>query len=528
MKYRERLEVLSFFDVSIVMPFFNRLGDFTRTLPYNAKFFQRNGIEVVVVLDSPHEELGLIKLIEQYPFINFKIIVNRTAHEWRNPCKVLNVGVKNSSYNFIMVLDPEVELITDVIYQLRYVITFYQNSYVTGVVAFLSHDEDISNVEAETIWLPYGSIMMAKRHLLVVRGYNENFTKWGGEDNQIRRKLDLIGLQHIELLDAKTVHREKNSDGHMQRSLRVDEMPIKHLKNILYPKKAVFNDETWGLDFDEIIWSWDINKSYDELYKYLSLFEKYWTGRESTLKSNFQIVCLVQTRNEANSISEFLLHLDSIFDGVIVLDDGSTDTTYEKTVSEKLLLKVKKKYKGYFDDLQNRNLLLRLSSFFKSQWFVFIDVDERFDERYNNVRKLTMNDDIDVYSFLLVDIWNNKDTYRYDLPYGENGVLKRGRMFRSHGSLQIISQREIHFPAVPYYRNHQIADILIHHHGNFSKQIRRKKYELYSAQDRDGKKMGLSSYDYLLENEVHLKPVADLNIQNYMKSIRSKQLNPDS
>ncbi|MEM8937936.1 MAG: glycosyltransferase [Bacteroidota bacterium] len=512
MRYRKHLEIESFFDVSIIMPFYRRLSDFTRTLPKNARFFQRNGIEIVILLDEVEEEQGLLNLVQQYPFINFKIVINRKKHEWRNPCKVLNVGILNSTYSYIMVLDPEVELMADVVYQLRYTLQYHKNSYATGVVSFISHNDTLHNI-SEDAWLPYGSIMAPKKDLIHLKGYNENFTEWGGEDNQIRRKLDLIGLRQIELLDAKTVHREKKNDGHLKRSLRVNKMPIRHLKNILFPRSAIFNDENWGTDFKEILWDWKSNKTYKELHKYLDPFEHNSIVDEDMFNKNFQFIALVQTRNESKHVPNLLFHLNHYFDGIILLDDGSTDETYEKAISDKLLVKVKKRFKGYFDDLENRNILLRISCFFKSDWFVFIDADERFDSRYCDIRSLANQNDIDVYSFFLVDLWNTENTYRLDMPYGENGILKRPRMFRNKGSLQINAKREIHFPAVPYYQNLRVAKVLLLHYGNYTSEIRQRKYERYTSQDRDGKKMGISSYNFLLDKEVDLRLVDDIKLE---------------
>lgn len=54
------------FDLSIVMPFYKRLDEFKRVFPSKAKYYERNGIEVVIVADEPTEEQGLLDYIRRY------------------------------------------------------------------------------------------------------------------------------------------------------------------------------------------------------------------------------------------------------------------------------------------------------------------------------------------------------------------------------------------------------------------------------------------------------------------------------
>jgi hypothetical protein len=515
MRYRKKSEIINFFDVSIIMPFYKKINDFRRVLPKNAHFFQRNGIEVLIILDEPSEEEALLDYIDQYPFINFKIIINRKDHEWRNPSKVLNVGIKAASNSYIMVLCPELELVNDVIYKLRYIVTYYPGTFATGVVAFIDHNDNVAEL-TNLNWMHYGSIMVDKNSLMLISGYDENFEKWGGDDDQIRKRLELLGLKKMEVLDAKIVHREDKSDGHKTRTLKSNALSLRYLRNVLYPKKIIVNNEDWGKDFNECIWDWNKNKSYAALKKYLTCFQDSKILNEDSCKKEHEIIALIQVRNESNNISEILYHLEDLCDGVILLDDGSTDGSYEKAIHNKLLAKVKKNYKGYFDDLENRNNLLKIANFFKSKWFFFIDADERFDPRYNNIKDCTNKEEVDVYRFFLVDLWDDIKKYRIDIPDNRKqrgGITTRARMFRNKGSLQINSNREIHFPAVPYYKKFQEAPLLLLHYGNFDKEVRMRKYDLYISQDPDGKKQA-HSYSFLKDEQVILKSLAQINLEN--------------
>ena len=59
-----------------VMPFYKKMKEFRRVFPKNRKFFERNGIEVVLVLDTPEESQELLDYISLYPFVNWRIVMN--------------------------------------------------------------------------------------------------------------------------------------------------------------------------------------------------------------------------------------------------------------------------------------------------------------------------------------------------------------------------------------------------------------------------------------------------------------------
>ena len=513
MKFRRQKGLIQFFDVSIIMSLYKEIKDFKRVLHKNVSFFQRNGIEVIIILNEQAEEEELLNFIQQYPLINFKIIINRNKHDYRNHSKVLNVGLRHASFDYILSIDPEVELLTDVIYQLRYVLEHYPNTFATGLGTILDQESNFNDFE-NLFWSPYGSIMIKKKDLLAINGYDESFEQWCGEYNLMSRRLEMNGINRMNVLEARTLYREDGCDFQYERVKRIRSMPVKLLKHILYPKKVVINDNYLGDDFGEIIWDWNAHKSYSGLKKHLKSFNDSSILNTTICEKHYDIIALIQVRNEVENIVEILPHIENYCDGVLLLDDGSTDGSYETAKNDKLLVKVQKLYKGYFDDLENRNDLLKLASFFKSRWFLFIDADERFDPRYDDIRGYINKKDANVYRFHLIDLWDNPETYRIDIPDRKNnGIANRARLFRNKGSMQIYANRELHFSVAPYSSKMQIANILLLHYGNYSNKIRERKYELYSSQDPDGKKNGFT-YEFLKDEKVILGELDKLSLDN--------------
>ncbi|MCM1142115.1 MAG: glycosyltransferase family 2 protein [Muribaculum sp.] len=158
-------DIINNFDVSIVMPFYKKLKEFKRVFPTNHRYFERNGIELILVLDTPDEKEELIDFISNYPFINWKIILNEKPHEWRNPAKPLNVGIRHASKEFIMVCSPESEMLTDVIYLLRQTFEIYPdyNHFAIGRVCFADNENINLNNFDNYHSIPFGSIMNTPR-----------------------------------------------------------------------------------------------------------------------------------------------------------------------------------------------------------------------------------------------------------------------------------------------------------------------------------------------------------------------------
>ena len=490
--------VIHNFEVSVVMSFYKKLGEFKKVLPKNAPFFQRNGVEVIIVLDEPAEKEGLIDLIKEYPFINWKIIVNEQEHFPRNHAPVLNVGIKHATKKYILISDPEVEFYTDVIYQLRHLLENYQGHYATGTVAFIEEANIINKNNIESLqFLDYGSIMVEKTTLKKIGGYNEQFIKWGGEDDNIRKRLDFAGAKQLKVPEAKSLHREKELKL-IQRFAKTNRFTAKELKYIYYPQKAKANGNLWGKEFNKVVYNWQ-NNSYAEhlCRKYLNEFVQYEIKNSQIFKTKYKKIILCQAFNESEFTTGFLKDMAKYFDGIIMLDDGSTDNTWQLAQHEKLLLKVKKTRNG-FNDLENRNILLNIASFIKSDWFCFMDIDERFDERFVDFASIENNENKSVVAFKAVYMWNNRNTYYGGLPSSNKGILKVFRMFRPIGSMQINTLKtKLHFAQSPYFKNISFEKILVKDYGIVLKENRIKKYKRYKKEDNN---KDLASYEYLLDD----------------------------
>ncbi|OWP33678.1 hypothetical protein CBG55_05830 [Prevotella intermedia] len=492
------------FEVSVVMPFYKKLDEFKMVLPKNQLFFQRNGIEVIIVMDEDSEENRLIKYIKRYPFINWKVIVNHDKHEWRNPSKAINVGIRNASKDFIFVCSPESEFITDAIYIMRKKLEYYPAHFAIGTVSFTAIESytELSN----SIFIEYGSIMAKKEAFYAVTGYDESLIKWGGDDDNIRVRLEMQGIKKILLPEVKLLHKEKPKE---LKSRNNKNIAIKTLKRIKCPLVIRANSKDWGKEFNDIAYSWEY-KEIDEkvLYNYLKRFKKFQLSKES-LRKKFNSILLVQSYNEERNISLFLRRNSVYFDAIILLDDDSQDQTYSLAQNPKIILKVKKE-RNFFNDIENRNTLLELVSFYNCKWICFLDVDELIDKRFCDFSFTQKN----AYNILFhtVHLWNSPKQYNVEYPYSNEGIQEHFRMFRNLGHMQILTNKKaLHFPLTPYVKNIYKSKILVLHYANICPKNRLERYKRYMKED-----MALDqiSYEHFLNNSPKLKEVKDIKIEH--------------
>ena len=505
------------FDLSIVMPFYKRLDEFKRVFPSKVEYYERNGIEVVIVVDEPTETEGILDYIRAYPFINWKVVVNPEDHAWRNPAKAFNVGIRQATKQYVLIMDPELEFYTDVIYELREKLDAYPEHYAVGQVLFLDIREEIT---PETIArhaherIPYGSIMAKKEYFERVGGYSEHYTEWGGEDDHLRRRLELAGIRRLFFPDALLVHREDFSKRTVSRNEQRARIPREVLSEMLLPARIVVNGTDWGRDFDRVVYDWKEHPfAKTQCRDYLSTLKRFDIPSDTVFDRSYPLVALIPTYNESERITDCLRSVEKYCDGIILLDDDSTDGTYDLIQSDKLLVKAQK-IRTEFNDKQNRNILLDIASFFKVEWFIFIDADERFDDRFVDLREVMKREDVDTVGVWIANLWDSMETYRTDMkdthPLSKNGLWFRWRMFRNKGWMQIFSPFNLHFMAIPYLRElrGRISCTLLFHLGYLTQSRRQEKYKFYVVEDV----FRILDYRYVTDKNYQLKEIENISL----------------
>lgn len=236
-------------ELSIVMPFYKRFDVLSKTLDRNARCYGTH-IELVLVMDEPSQEHEVLKLAQEWKSFHWKVIINRNDHDWRNPSKAINVGIKQASCPFILVTSPETVWITDVPNQLFIEAQKRTNHFHFGEIAFCDPKMVSTLEQFRTLRrMSCGSLCTAKENLERVRGYDESLIGWGADDDNVRARLSLSktwGMchHHVALIHPPMVekHRIYSKD------------TASRINKIVRPDTFEANKDTdWGVDFNEVL-----------------------------------------------------------------------------------------------------------------------------------------------------------------------------------------------------------------------------------------------------------------------------------
>lgn len=473
------LEISAQMEVSIILPLFT-LSRLHKNWIQNDTFFRSgNFVELIIVTKAQNRD-RIESLISQALPANLSVIFVDSV----SITDCYNIGIRKSSYINILLLTPDNIVSNVTLLELVRLKKNYSNSYI--------YSAEVSSISKHNV---AQSILVSKIDIQQIKFENYIYSNTNHFFDSVR-----VLLGQFEKIEIKSDEVCNNC------------FPKTSKKPLIKHFEIHTKIEETKLSQDPVI-------EFSSNIKLISnKFKKLIVLPPQNLKNKQNIICLLQVKNEALIINEALKYFSEQFDGIILLDDGSTDKTFEIATSPKLLCKAQKKNisKG-FNDLENRNLLLEMAFYFKSDWLIFLDADERLYHKYDNLKDISQRTQANVLEFKCVHLWDSAENYRVDLPEGSNGLMSRCRMFRHKGWMQIYSNREIYFTAVPFLKNTQSVQILILHYGLMDEVVRGRKYDLYRVQDKDGKKQGYK-YEYLLDKQPILADIETIELppNNYV------------
>lgn len=471
------------FDLSIVVPLGDRLESFVDSLPLRTAYYERNGIEVVLLVDEGADCRSLLACIRKYPFISWKVV----SGSWQNSAAAYNEGIRQSIKTYILLMFPESLFQTDVIYELRETLEEYPLHYAVG--------------------FPYGCLMVKKEYLDLIGGYDEQFDVPEGADDNLCRRMELADIHRLYYPDALLQLGESRLSEAWEQSV-----PEDLLYEMLLPIESKADNRSKS-GSGKLLYDWQEHPyANEQCREYLSILKQYEIQIDAVFDKSYPLIALIPTYNESERIMDCLRSVEKYCDGIILLDDDSQDDTYEIAQSNKLLLKAKK-VRTEFNDKQNRNMLLDLASFFKAEWFIFIDADERFDARFVDLR-VVIKLPIDIIGVWIVNLWDSMETYRIDMedsnPLSQKGIWYRWRMFRNKGRMQFFVSNKLHFYLIPYVKKKSWkSSTLLLHIGYLSKNSRTSKYDFYKREDGNS----LLDYEDIIKRDVILDDVCNIDIE---------------
>lgn len=217
--------------VSLVMSSFKRAKLLNLGLGSLAKQFINYDLEIIVINDGINDETKSIcdKYKDRF---NIKYVFagqrNYNEIKFRSPSIALNIGIKQAKGDIIIFSCPEIyhlnQTINNIIepmkFQKRIFSThshmFFDNTSVLTRLLLDDNTYKLTNrllelqLENNTYRCEYSLKLpfcmgIYKKELIEIGGYDEDFTGWGADDDDLVNRLKLNGLKHI-YTGAKIIH----------------------------------------------------------------------------------------------------------------------------------------------------------------------------------------------------------------------------------------------------------------------------------------------------------------------------------
>ncbi|MCL4494488.1 MAG: glycosyltransferase family 2 protein [Firmicutes bacterium] len=226
-----------------------------------------------------------------------------------------------------------------------------------------------------------------------------------------------------------------------------------------------------------------------------------------------RLVAGMIVHNEAGRYLPMVLKdLQAYCDRIVILDDGSTDATPQICQSfSRVLLHRQTESLFWTNESALRIKLWNLVLTQDPDWILAIDADEMLEPRFKQekARWLTQKE-YPVIAFRLYEFWNSLTHYRVDKLW--NPQMKMTPMLVRHqpGSVYHWLSQPLHCGRIPMGLGPFVfSGLRCKHFGYANPQDHRRKYEMYTRHDPEGRFSPRSHYDSILDENPILEPWQD-------------------
>lgn len=205
------------------------------------------------------------------------------------------------------------------------------------------------------------------------------------------------------------------------------------------------------------------------------------------------LLAMLPVRNEAGRYLKTVLNrLSELVDGIVILDDASTDGTPELCLNQSSVIRYHRLKKPLFknDEAAFRQMLWEMTVELEPGWIIAIDADEVFESGINReLPRLTGQNRFDLVLFTIYHFWGDLTNYRVDGLW-DPALSKVPCLYRFHKNTNYHwSSRRLHcgrFPVECYQRPAWLSQVRLLHLGYVSQEEQYIKFQRYLTLDPKG------------------------------------------
>jgi glycosyltransferase involved in cell wall biosynthesis len=216
-------------------------------------------------------------------------------------------------------------------------------------------------------------------------------------------------------------------------------------------------------------------------------------------------VALLAVRDDLRYLPGYIASVGPQTDGIIALDDGSSDGSAEFLESCSAVVELIRiaPERPEWDEVGNYRRLVEAGLRHGAGWLVSLDADERVERDFRTRLEWVIARGrllgLSSYQVRLRELWDSPDHFRADGIWGEK---VRARIFRARPGLAF-DDRPLHGLKVPLdesrIRRYPVADLELYHLRMLHPEDRRSRRERYEVADPDSLWQPGIGYAYLTD-----------------------------
>lgn len=233
-----------------------------------------------------------------------------------------------------------------------------------------------------------------------------------------------------------------------------------------------------------------------------------WTGSRRR-----KLVALLAVRDGIRYLPGFLRNVAPQVDGIVALDDGSSDGSAELLAGHSAVLELLRNPvdRPTWDEVGNHRALIAAALRHTADWVVCVDADERLEQQFRiRAERVIVRGGLlgySAYAVSLRELWDDPGQYRVDGIWGRKMVARLFRLRADHA----FDTRELHGFKAPLQarRNGRFprADLTIYHLAMLRADDRTARRQRYETADPDRRWQRIG-YEYLTDTRgLALQPV---------------------
>ena len=227
-------------------------------------------------------------------------------------------------------------------------------------------------------------------------------------------------------------------------------------------------------------------------------------GLPGTGSRRTRLLALLAVRNGMRHLPGFLRNVAPQVDGIIALDDGSSDGTPELLERHDAVIELLRRPadRPTWDEVGNHRALIAAALRHRAEWVLSIDADERLEHEFRKRAERVIARGrllgLSAYAVRLRELWDDPGQFRVDGIWGRKMIAL---LFRARADHEF-DPKELHGSKAPmqgrYKGRFPGADLNIYHLGMLrpeDREARRRRYELADP-ERKWQRIG---YEYLTD-----------------------------